>query len=141
MSIAPGYTDDEVRAIVHQYDLQPHGTKTAWITAQGISTTRFRRWRIAVYDGDLDRGLIPRQGSPMTNPINRRKIAAQQTALETENEKLRAKIEELEAVNDALGKAIGLLHQLNEQEPDPPQPNAGTRSAFGNITSSPTSPK
>ena len=34
--------------------------------------------------------------------------------------RLNARIEELEATKDVLGKAIGLLHKLSEHEPDTP---------------------
>ncbi|MEO6310149.1 MAG: hypothetical protein ABIO33_05650 [Leifsonia sp.] len=37
---------------------------------------------------------------------------------ETEVEQLKKRIHELEGTNDALGKAIGLLHELNVSEPN-----------------------
>ena len=39
-----------------------------------------------------------------------------------------ARIEELEATNDVLGKAIGLLHKLSEHEPDTPPMSEPTSS-------------
>lgn len=48
---------------------------------------------------------------------------------EAENERLRARVQELEATNEALGKAIGLLHQLSEQEPGPSQTNEPSSSS------------
>lgn len=47
-----------------------------------------------------------------------RRRAADQAARETQIERLNARIRELEVVNGALGKAIGLLHEMGEQEPD-----------------------
>jgi hypothetical protein len=44
--------------------------------------------------------------------------AAQQDRDEDELARLRARVGELEATNEALGKAIGLLHAMNAQEPD-----------------------
>ncbi len=44
--------------------------------------------------------------------------AAERAAHEAEVAKLSKRIRELEGTNDALGKAIGLLHAMNEQEPD-----------------------
>ena len=120
MAIAPGYTDDEIRAFVHAYERQPYGSKGAWLRGQGIKIDRFYRWRDAVFDGDLDRGLVPREGSLMTPPKQRRRVARQNAQQDAENEQLRARVRELEQTNEALGKAIGLLHQLNEQEPDTP---------------------
>jgi hypothetical protein len=43
--------------------------------------------------------------------------AAERAAHDEEVAKLNARVRELEQTNEALGKAIGLLHQLNEQEP------------------------
>ena len=35
MSIAPGYTVADVREFVHEYEVQPHGTRAAWLAARG----------------------------------------------------------------------------------------------------------
>lgn len=126
MSISAGYTDQRIRELVYTYERLPHGTKAQWLSEQGISHHVFRRWRGAVFDGDIDSGLIPREGGKMTAPHQRRRLANSDP--EAENERLRKRVEELEATNEALGKAIGLLHQLNEQEPDsdpeePPKKN------------------
>ena len=54
-------------------------------------------------------------------PSNRTSIAraraAERAAHEVEVAKLNERVRELEQTNEALGKAIGLLHQLSEQEP------------------------
>jgi hypothetical protein len=44
--------------------------------------------------------------------------AAKQDRDEAELAHLRARVHELEATNEALGKAIGLLHAVNAEEPD-----------------------
>lgn len=120
MSIAPGYTAEEIRALVFDYENQPWGSKQEWLAGQGISRDRFRRWRETVFDGDLDRGLIPRDGEGMTSVRQRRVIAKDQKIRDEENERLRARVGELEEANEALGKAIGLLHRLSAHEPDTP---------------------
>jgi hypothetical protein len=55
-------------------------------------------------------------------PAKRRALAkadaAQQDRDEAELARLRARVGELEATNEALGKAIGLLHAMNAEEPD-----------------------
>lgn len=128
MSISPGYTNEEIREFVYQYEDQPWGTRQDWLNSQGVSNKRFRRWRDAIYDGDLGRGLIPRQSSPMTSPSQRRFMAMQNKDQEAENERLRKRVRELEQANETLGKAIGLLHQLNEQEPGTSQTNEADNS-------------
>lgn len=130
MASTPGWTDEEVREFVYAYECQPWGTRQAWLDRQGVSRGRFKRWRNAVFDGDLDRGLIPREGSPMTSPTERRKIAKARERDQAETEQLRARVRELERANEALGKAIGLLHQLNVEEPATPEtsePNDSSR--------------
>jgi hypothetical protein len=128
MSISPGLTAAEIREFVDQYHLQGHGQKGAWLAAQGVSYHRLRRWQAAVFDGDLDRGLIPREGGGMTvPPAKRTAVAKARSAAQTEAElaRLGARVHELEQsnenlekANEALGKAIGLLHLMREQEPD-----------------------
>jgi hypothetical protein len=122
VSIILGRTVEEVRELVHEYELVRHGHKGAWLAGRGLKADWIRRWRNAVYEGDLDRGLIPREGSPMTVPPRRRTAlekarAAERAAQEAELAKLNARVRELEETNAALGKAIGLLHAMNEQGP------------------------
>lgn len=124
MSITPGWSAEEIREFVYEYERQPHGTKRDWLVGRGVSSDRFRRWRETVFDGDLDRGLIPRDGGRMTPARQRRSAAKADAARDAELERLRSRVQELEDANDALGKAIGLLHTLNEQEPaDAPATN------------------
>ncbi|HEV7948670.1 MAG TPA: hypothetical protein VGP24_02775 [Glaciihabitans sp.] len=127
MMTSPGYTTAEIRQIVQEYQLQPYGRKSAWLAEQGLPAKRVQRWQAAVFDGDLDLGLIPREGSSMTTPPHQRtviakELAKQRTKHEAELERLTARVRELEDTNTALGKAIGLLHTMNEQEPDKPAP-------------------
>lgn len=118
-----GFSAEEIREFVLEYETLPYGMKSAWLAARGVPHMRLRRWRAAVFEGDLDRGLIPREGIPMTIPTGERRAIArrraqEQAAHEVEVARLEARVQELEATNALLGKAIGLLHQMNEQEPD-----------------------
>jgi hypothetical protein len=83
---------------------------------------KIRRWGAAIFEGDIERALFPRQASPMTHPAKRtsleRQRARERAVHELEVERLNARVQELEAMNEALGKAIGLLHSRSEQEPD-----------------------
>ena len=117
MPITPGWTVKQIRDFVYAYERLPYGTKTAWLAAQGVSPAQVRRWRDTIFDGDLDAGLIPRQGGDMTSRGERRQLVRQEAAHAVEIEQLQARVQELETVNEALGKAIGLLHKLSEQEP------------------------
>lgn len=123
MSISPGFTAAEIREFVIEYHLRPHGQKGLWRTGQGVSVRQLKRWEAAVFAGDLDRGLIPREAVGMTVPPAKRAAvamaqAAKQDRDDDELARLRARVGELEATNEALGKAIGLLHAMSAEEPD-----------------------
>ena len=81
-----------------------------------------QRWQAAVFEGDLDRGLIPREGGVMATPPGKRTAleeqrARERAAHEAEVARLNERVRELEQTNEALGKAIGLLHAMSEEEP------------------------
>lgn len=122
MSITPGFTAAEIREFVHEYQRLPQGQKGGWLAEREFGYHTLRRWRSAVFEGDLDRGLIPRDGSQMTTPPDKRTAlekmrAAEREAHAAEVAKLNARVRELEDTNTALGKAIGLLHAMSEEEP------------------------
>ena len=123
MSISPGFTSAEMVELVHEYHLQPHGQKATWLINRGLTYHRLRRWRESLYEGDLDRGLIPREGSYVSTPPVKRTAMAKTRAAEVarheaELARLQARGRELEQTNEALGKAIGLLHARSAEEPD-----------------------
>ena len=135
MSIKPGYTNDEIRELVYHYDRQPYGTKGTWVQAHNLSRSTLNRWRAAVYDGNLDHGLVPRDTRTMdsSSPAARRAIARHQHDKDRRIAELEKRIAELEESNktfqrsnDALGKAIGLLHETgvpsSANSPTPPPP-------------------
>lgn len=122
LTVSVGFTAEEIREFVHEYGVQPHGQKRSWLAAQGVSYDRLKRWRSGVFEGDLDRGLVPREGGLMSVPSGNRTAlekarAAERAAHAAEVAKLSKRIRELEGTNEALGKAIGLLHAMNEHEP------------------------
>jgi hypothetical protein len=126
MNGTPGYSADEIREIVYLYYLQPHGMKGAWIAQQPFSERQLRKWRSMLVAGDLDRNLVPRDHGPMNSgefAAFERARAKEQADHKKEVERLKARIRELEGTNDALGKAIGLLHELSVQEPDTSKTN------------------
>ncbi|WP_219905713.1 hypothetical protein [Glaciihabitans tibetensis] len=56
--------------------------------------------------------------------------AADHAAHDAEIAKLNSRVRELEETNTALGKAIGLLHSMNEEEPaEPPTTPESTSSS------------
>jgi transposase-like protein len=122
MSISAGFTTEQIREFVYEYQVQPYGTKGAWLAGKDVSYEVLRRWRSAVFEGDLDRGLIPRKGSPMEIPAGGRtalelRRSREHAAHQAQVARLDERVRELEEVNAALGKAIGLLHSMRGQEP------------------------
>ncbi|WP_309615419.1 hypothetical protein [Salinibacterium sp.] len=123
MTISPGFTAVEVREFVHEYQLVRYGQKARWLVEQDVPYSRLRRWQDAVFEGDLDRALIPREGSAMTMPPKKRTAFERARAVERGDQakevaRLSARVRELEETNTALGKAIGLLHAMSEEEPE-----------------------
>jgi hypothetical protein len=121
VSLYAGRSPAEIVEFVHEYYAQPHGQKARWLAGQGVTEHRMKRWRAAVFDGDLDRGLIPREGVVVSPPPERSAVAKRRAAEARRHEaqlaRLQARVQELEATNEALGKAIGLLHAMNVPEP------------------------
>lgn len=122
MSINVGYATDEIREFVHQYHQVPYGQRGLWVATQPFSDKVLYRWNKAIFEGDLERELIPREGSPMTIPLGKRTAlekmrAAERAAQAAEIAKLSSRVREFEDTNTALGKAIGLLHAMSEEEP------------------------
>lgn len=141
MSITAGFTAAEIVEFVYEYQRQPYGQKASWLTGQGVTSHRLRRWQAAVFDGDLDRGLIPRDGGVMSSPTERSALVreAENAQRDAELARLQARVHELEQTNEALGKAIGLLHAMNEEEPDAaPTTNDPSVSSTSKTHSSPS---
>jgi hypothetical protein len=122
MAGTPGFTNEEIREFVHEYHLQPHGTKGVWLALQSFTRCQFEGWRRTVFSGDLDRNLVPRDAGVMTIPPGARTAfektrEKERTVHAKEKSQLVGRIRELEQVNEALGKAIGLVHEMNVPEP------------------------
>jgi hypothetical protein len=141
LSVTAGFTAAEIVEFVYEYQRQPHGQKASWLAGQGVTSHRLRRWRAAVFDGDIDRGLIPRDGGVMSSPTERSALAREAEIAQRDAElaRLQARVHELEQTNEALGKAIGLLHAINEEEPDAaPTTNDPSDSSASKTHSSPS---
>ena len=142
MTVGPrGISRDEIRKLVHEYYVQPYGTRKEWLASQPVTEWTFRRWRKMIQEGDLDRNLIPREHGNMARTNGEwsafEKARAKEIAEhQSEVDQLRNRIRELEGTNDALGKAIGLLHGLNVTEPGPGQTNDSKSSSKPRTSSS-----
>ena len=66
--------------------------------------------------------MVPRDGRSMTIPLSQRTALERGRAMERDEHaaevtRLNARVRDLEETNAALGKAIGLLHAMSEEEP------------------------
>lgn len=128
------YSTQEKVDLVEEYMFVRNGHKQAWCEARGLTVHRVNSWRRAYLYGDLAKGLVPRDASQMSIRDGARyhevlrALRAEEDSHKHDVETLQARIDQLEASNAALGKAIGLLHDLSEpkQEPHTPsEPEAG----------------
>lgn len=129
MTVTPGFTAEEISGFVREYESVPHGCKGAWLEGRPFTKHQMRRWRKAYFDGDLDRGLVPRQSSTGAAALLRaraaeeelermreqaiKELAALRASHQVELAERDAQIKMLEAGNVTLGKAIGLLQNLS----------------------------
>lgn len=121
----------EKEALVLEFEDLPHGAKRKWLVEKGIGREAMRAWRAGLFFGDVSRNMIPRDTAGMELSDGARFKAlreevemlraareSDQRRHEEELARQRAEVERLSSANEALGKAIGLLHVLNDrQEP------------------------
>lgn len=120
-------TPEQKRDHVIAYLSRPHGTKGRYLAQHNLSASTIATWRRGLADGDLERGLIPRQTGRMTFKEVRENIAlraqleemqakldaseARNNSSDTTIAKLKKNNEELHTAIDALGKAIAIMHK------------------------------
>ncbi|SES02243.1 transposase [Corynebacterium cystitidis] len=63
---ADRFSPEQRREIALRYVALKKGRKGAYAESLGVSTATIRSWVAACADGDLDKGLIPRQTGKMT---------------------------------------------------------------------------
>lgn len=100
------FTATYKRQIVAQAEQCQHGELGALLRREGLTYKQIGQWRKAAADGTLD----ARRG-PLANP-NR----AELRHLQAENERLRRKLSDAEAIIDAQKKLAALLDRLNEED-------------------------
>ena len=132
--VTESFTPEQRREIAVHYAGLKRGEKSAYAASLGLRPHQIRRWISALADGDLDNERFPRKTGAMTTrdiaEIARlKKIIADMKAeharvdaakdariskLEGEVTKLQDGVNKWEKASDALGKAITVLHKMNE---------------------------
>ena len=101
------FTAEYKRRIVAEADQCQHGELGALLRREGLTYAQIGRWRNA-----KAKGALGKKRGPVANP-NR----AEMRRLEAENERLRRKLGDAEAIIDAQKKLAALLDRLNAEEP------------------------
>jgi transposase len=114
MATSDGWTVEEKRSIVAEYEQTPHGWKQRVLDRHGVSRSRVLRWQASRDAGVLEVGFSVRR--PLKTP---RAESAEIARLRTENARLSAEldrarrdIDDRQRALEALGKATALLQEL-----------------------------
>ena len=132
--VTESFTPEQRREIAVHYAGLKRGEKSAYAASLGLKPHQIRRWISALADGDLDNERFPRKTGAMTTrdiaEIARlKKVIADMKAqharidaakdariskLEGQVTKLGDEVNKWEKASDAMGKAITVLHKINE---------------------------
>lgn len=100
------FTTEYKRRLIAEADACQHGELGALLRREGLTYAQIGKWRKADAVGTLDK-----KRGPVANP-NRAEIRR----LEAENERLRRKLADAEAIIDAQKKLAALMDRLNAEE-------------------------
>lgn len=111
---------EDKREYVLAYLSTPHGLKGPYLREHGIIYSQLAKWRAALADGDLDRGLVPRHTGQMSKAdvAEVRRLQKRNIELENELERANLDLERQRMATDALGKAIGVMQKLHGADSD-----------------------
>jgi hypothetical protein len=142
MSVPTVLTIEQQREFVYAYIAQPYGSKTPFLHEQGVTSEQMRRWRMQVFAGTLELGLIPRGGQMVSREENaalarlvqekrglHEQLATQQVAHELALAARDAELATQRRAVEALGKAIEILHHssVGKISPSSAEPAADAR--------------
>lgn len=101
------FTTEYKRRIVAQAEQCEHGELGALLRREGLYYSQIAAWRKATASGTLG----TKKRGPVADPDR-----AEKRRLERENERLRRKLADAEAIIDAQKKLAALLERLNTEE-------------------------
>jgi transposase len=126
MATSVGWTVEEKRAIVAEYEQTPHGFKQQVLDRHGVSRSRVLRWQASRDAGVLEVGFTVRrpQKTPRTESAEIARLRAENARLTAELERARRDVDDRQRALEALGKATALLQELvsAKSAPDSTQP-------------------
>jgi transposase-like protein len=114
MATLDGWTLEEKRSIVAEYEQTPHGSKQQVLDRHGVSRSRVLRWQASRDAGVLEVGFTVRrpQKTPRVESVEIARLRAENARLIAELERARRDIDDRQRALEALGKATALLQEL-----------------------------
>ncbi|HEX6408842.1 MAG TPA: hypothetical protein VFZ90_16765 [Gemmatimonadales bacterium] len=114
MATSAGWTVEEKRAIVAEYEQAPHGFKQQVLDRYGVDRSRVLRWQASRDAGVLEVGFTVRhpQKTPRTESAEIARLRRENARLTAELERARRDVDDRQRALEALGKATALLQEL-----------------------------
>lgn len=113
------------RAIVHEYDTAPNGSKGAVLRRERLYDSHIQEWRAAIEAGTLDKpGAGARRGRPKKSAEQAQidQLTRELTAERTAHEKTRGQLASSDAALNTLGKGVAFLEALSSKNATSPAP-------------------
>lgn len=131
MAASTGWTLEEKRDIIAEYEQAVKGSKWRVLERHGVTHDQLRGWRAARDAGVLEVGFSVRRPrmTPRVESAEIGRLRAENTRLLAELDRARKDIDDRQAALESLGKATALLHELvstkSAPTSSPPGPSPG----------------
>jgi transposase len=114
MASSDGWTVEQKRSIVAEYEQTPYGWKQQVLDRYGVSRSRVLRWQASRDAGVLEVGFTVRrpERTPRAESAEIARLRAENARLAAELERARHDIDDRQRALEALGKATALLQEL-----------------------------
>ena len=115
MATSVGWTVEQKRGIVAEYEQAPHGGKQQVLDRYGVSRSRVLRWQASRDAGVLEVGFTVRrpERTPRAESAEIARLRAENARLVAELERARHDIDDRQRALEALGKATAFLQELS----------------------------
>jgi len=129
--MSTGWTLEEKRDIIAEYEQAPKGTKGHVLDRHGVSQDQLYGWRAARDAGVLEVGFSVRRArlTPRTESAEIARLRAENARLMAELERARKDIDDRQVALESLGKATALLHELVSAKSAPATSTPGPSSS------------
>lgn len=114
MTSSTGWTLEEKRDIVAEYEQTPKGSKGQVLDRHGVTQDQVYGWRAARDAGVLEVGFSVRRPlmTPRAESAEIARLRGENARLAAELERARKDVDDRQSALESLGKATALLHEL-----------------------------